>query len=77
MACGEKQRRPTEKHCAWVGGVVDAEAPRHRTFTFREFVWLIENASPPSSEDPVARAQGAIEHAAALRNAAGRMSEAP
>src|SRR5205823_3120470 len=36
--------------------VVDAEAPRQRTFTFREVVGLLENVSPLSTQDPVARA---------------------
>ena len=49
--------------------VVDADAPRQHSFTFRELVGLLANVSPSSPHGPVARARAALEGAAELRTA--------
>ncbi len=47
--------------------VVDAGAPRERTFTILELVDLLERIDPPSERDPAERAREAIARAQALR----------
>ncbi len=50
--------------------VVDAGAPRQKSFTLRELVGLLEDVSPLSSQDPLERARDAVEHTSALRDVA-------
>jgi protein-tyrosine phosphatase len=44
--------------------VVDADAPRDRSFTFRDFDSLLETTSAPASDDVVTRAREIVEAAA-------------
>ena len=55
--------------------VVDAKAPRDRTFTMIELVELVERVLPPSAETPSERAREAMARAASLRQ--GRMEPPP
>jgi protein-tyrosine phosphatase len=55
--------------------VVDADAPRSRSFTLRELVGLIEQVEAPSNTDVVARAQGVVARANELRDTAAPLSE--
>jgi protein-tyrosine phosphatase len=50
-----------------VTAVVDAGAPRKRTFTLPELVGLLERARPRPDGEPVERARQAVSAAAALR----------
>jgi protein-tyrosine phosphatase len=50
-----------------VTAVVDAEAPRERTFTLPELVELLARTTGPRAADPIERARLAIELAAAER----------
>ena len=47
--------------------VVDAKAPRDRTFTLEEIVDLLERVLPPTETDPAERAREAVARAHALR----------
>jgi protein-tyrosine-phosphatase len=47
--------------------VVDADAPRERTFTLPELVELLGAVEPPAGEDPHARVRESVRRAAALR----------
>jgi protein-tyrosine-phosphatase len=55
--------------------VVDARAPRDRTFTLVELVELLERVLPPALEAPAERARDAVMRAAALRQ--GRLDPPP
>jgi protein-tyrosine-phosphatase len=55
--------------------VVDAKAPRDKTFTMIELVELLERVLPPAADEPAERAREAIARAAALRQ--GRMEAPP
>lgn len=50
-----------------VAAVVEANAPRDRTFTLPEIVELLEETAPGKSDDPLERARQAIGAAAAKR----------
>lgn len=52
-----------------VTSVVDAEAPRDRTFTLPELVGLLDQTEPVAAHDAIERARRAIELAAAARPA--------
>jgi low molecular weight protein-tyrosine phosphatase len=55
--------------------VVDANAPRDRTFTMIELVQLLERVLPPAADEPAKRAREAMARAAALRQ--GRLEPPP
>jgi protein-tyrosine-phosphatase len=55
--------------------VVDARAPRDKTFTLVELVELLERVLPPAVDAPTERARDAIMRAAALRQ--GRLDPPP
>jgi protein-tyrosine phosphatase len=54
--------------------VVDAKAPREKTFTLVEIVDLLERVLPATEEEPAERARQAVERAHALRQ--GRREQA-
>jgi protein-tyrosine phosphatase len=58
-----------------VTAVVDAKAPREKTFTLVEIVDLLERVLPATAEEPAERAWQAVERANALR--LGRREPAP
>jgi protein-tyrosine phosphatase len=58
-----------------VTAVVDAKAPREKTFTLVEIVDLLERVLPATAEEPAERARQAVERAHALRQ--GRQEPAP
>jgi protein-tyrosine phosphatase len=55
--------------------VVDAKAPREKTFTLVEIVDLLERVLPATEEEPAERGRQAVERAHALRQ--GRTEPAP
>src|SRR5215469_15017560 len=65
MACGLKQRRPTEAHCACVGGVVDVES------CCQSLTVGCGNGSGADDRAPPAAANSSHAMAAATTNANG------
>ena len=57
--------------------VVDARAPRERTFGILELVELLERIDPPRATTPEERARGAVARAHALRRSDAELQELP
>jgi protein-tyrosine phosphatase len=60
-----------------VAAVIDASAPRERTFTLPELVELLESVRTPTAPQPVERAREAISMAAAARQERRAVREVP